>query len=317
MRQQTAARTEPWQRPWTQDARKGPRATPGDAVRDRRQPAVGESAARRTGGSSSWSVSRCSPPSSAASGRSACSWTSSWCRSPGHPGFGQERRRSRSAGMAASALMYLVRAATARGIRRRRRPRSSLAFLVLNAIFVAILNTWLVPPVPDADDSSVVDHGRHPDLRDDRAGVAAEDAGGLARRGVDGSARAAGRLSAGRSGGVAAARGDPRAAELLVRRSWRCCRRGSCTGSAAGCARRRSSAATSSSSCSGTAAWARSGARATSCWPATPRSSWCGRRCSARATRPKPASCCAASSAKRRRRRRSARRTRSRSSTSG
>ncbi len=73
-------------------------------------------------------------------------------------------------------------------------------------------------------------------------------------------------------------------AELRLRRDRHRCRRTSCSAWAGGCARRRSWAATSWSSCSGTAAWARSGAPSIACWRATRRSSWCGRRCSARAT---------------------------------
>ena len=120
---------------------------------------------------------------------------------------------------------------------------------------IAVLNTWVVPPPvqpidPRCRGSTVAD----PRLLDDRAGVAAQDAGRRAGRRVDGSARRSGSRTCAASPvpSAAARRSCISLPNYVVRGRSRCCRRTSCSASAAGCARRRSSAATSSSSCSGT-----------------------------------------------------------------
>ena len=69
-----------------------------------------------------------------------------------------------------------------------------------------------------AGHAPVVDRRRHSRVCRDRAGVAAEDAVGGAHRRVDGPAGVLARVPDGRPGGVTAARGDPGAAEFLVRR---------------------------------------------------------------------------------------------------
>ena len=162
------------------------------------------------------------------------------------------------------------------GQRRRRSPR---------------LNTWAMPPptaVPPA--SPVVDHDPDPRLLDDRAAHAAADAGRGARRRVDGSAGVLARLPA----RACRRRPPPRfscwLAELRLRR-----RRDAAVARAAaarppaarGAGARQLPAGRAARA---RAAWARSGAPSTGCWRATRRSSWCARRCSARAARPRRAS---------------------------
>ena len=111
---------------------------------------------------------------------------------------------------------------------------------------------------------------------------------GVAGRGLDGSARASGRVPARRSGSVA---GQP---VILCWPNYACAvRRGRpCEGAAADGRRLREAQELGSyhliELLGPRRAWARSGAPSTGCSRATRRSSWCGRKCSARATTTKP-----------------------------
>ena len=164
---------------------------------------------------------------------------------------------------------------------------AGIVMMLMNAAGIAAFNAWAVPPVTGDIHAHLVDLCPDPDLRDDRAHHAATDARRVAGRGVVRSARLLDRVAARRTGARAGLRVHHLLADLRVRVR----RRGA---GARPAAHRPASARGAGSrelsprrAARAPAAWARSGAPSIVCWRATRRSSWCGPKCSAPATRTK------------------------------